>query len=421
MIKPLQSGRLFRLYKAAVRNPFSRDGKKNDGMSVDKQQQVYQNMLLKLENMPDILGYGNEDIYELRRARAQVEIRSWYTLDNGRRLLRRSQTQLAPGDMALSAAARKKKTPSTFMVDLGCGTGAFLIAMAWGEFAAGRNTRFLGIDKSAKVITAAKALIKGTPIADLVDFQVGDVTDLGSMKRALQGNPVDIWYADLLFAHLQNAEIETMLRVISSLSQPGKTLADFHEVNPFTHAFDHPAWVLFMEMFNRAAEVGGRPLTRGLELQTFLSEKSLGFSTPIPDLKENYSMKSNSSWVRVAVEAVINAAPLIERALHTEKLDITDHALLEALIEYDQSLASTTPKEVAAKLELGGRMRLAPDENMRAALKKTRKLPLTKDNICKLAAATWRVMSSCQMRGFVEFSGRTMVVNTPCTSLPAGV
>ena len=121
--------------------------------------------------------------------------------------------------------------PSARVLEVGCGTGATVRALA-------RRSDFLGkavgVDQSAPFIDAARRFARDENLGDRVDFLVGDAHDLDF--------PDATFYA--VFAHTLISHVtdpETVLREMARVVRPGGLVAVFDgDYASLTYAFaDH--------------------------------------------------------------------------------------------------------------------------------------------------------------------------------------
>lgn len=107
--------------------------------------------------------------------------------------------------------------PAGRVLEVGCGTGATLRALAGRPDFAGRA---VGVDQSAEFIAAARKFAASESFADQVAFDVGDAHDL-----AFPDASFDIVFAHTLISHVTDPF--SVLREMVRLVKPGGKLAIF--------------------------------------------------------------------------------------------------------------------------------------------------------------------------------------------------
>ena len=121
--------------------------------------------------------------------------------------------------------------PSARVLEVGCGTGATVRALA-------RRADFLGkavgVDQSAPFIDAARRFARDENLGDRVDFLVGDAHDLDFPDATF-----DAVFAHTLISHVTDPE--TVLREMARVVRPGGLVAVFDgDYASLTYAFaDH--------------------------------------------------------------------------------------------------------------------------------------------------------------------------------------
>jgi SAM-dependent methyltransferase len=121
--------------------------------------------------------------------------------------------------------------PAARVLEVGCGTGATIRALA-------RRTDFsgkaFGVDQSVPFIDAARTFARDEQVGDRVDFMVGDAHSLDFPDAAF-----DVVFAHTLISHVTDPE--TVLREMVRVVRPGGLVAVFDgDYASLTYAFaDH--------------------------------------------------------------------------------------------------------------------------------------------------------------------------------------
>jgi len=129
--------------------------------------------------------------------------------------------------------------PSTaHILELGCGTGVVLRALAQRRYFSGR---LIGVDQSPALIAAARRLAAEEDVDQCIEFQVGDVHHLSVADRSC-----DAVIAHTLLSHV--ADPLTVLKEAARVVRPGGSVAIFDgDFASLTFAHPDPAFAKAMD------------------------------------------------------------------------------------------------------------------------------------------------------------------------------
>jgi arsenite methyltransferase len=205
--------------------------------------------------------------------------------------------------------------PGDRVLDLGCGPASLLASIA----ARNRQSSFVGIDASPKMIAAGNAVLRETG-ADNVELRVDDMTELSSVPPA----GVDVVLSSMAMHHLADTQaLRRCFEAIERVMAPGANvlISDFGRLNslksieyfvrraipPDEPELERDYRASLRAAFSRkefAAALPGRISERISLYTTALSPMMVVMMTPLPDFSGN-SLRS---------AAVVRSLPRARRA-----------------------------------------------------------------------------------------------------------